>query len=130
VADPVSWFVIERGWKVVDPDGRELGKVDEVTGDENADIFDGLAVSSGFFSKPRYIPSERVVEITDGCVRLDLSRAQVEGLPEYEEPPASLEVSSEQAGIADRAAAPFVDEGETPAPTSTFRRLVDRLLGR
>jgi hypothetical protein len=114
----------------VDADGRELGSVDEVTGDENADIFDGLSVSSGFFSKPRYVPSERVVEITDGCVRLDLSRTQVEGLPEYEEPPASLEVSSEQAGIADRAAAPFVEEGETPAPTSSFRRLLDRLLGR
>jgi hypothetical protein len=130
VPDPVSWFVIERGWKVVDADGRELGKVDEVTGDEGADIFDGLSISSGFFSKPRYVPSERVVEITDGCVRLDLSRAEVEGLPAYEEPPASLDVSSEKAGLVDRAAAPFVDEGETPPPTSTFRRLVDRLLGR
>jgi hypothetical protein len=128
--DPVSWFVIERGWKVVDGDGRELGKVDEVTGDENADIFDGLSISSGFFSRPRYLPAEQVAEITEGCVRLKLSRVEVEGLPEYEQQAASLEISAADAGPADRVAAPFVDESVTPAPTSSWRRLVDRLLGR
>jgi hypothetical protein len=130
VADPVSWFVIERGWQVVDRDGEEVGTIDEVTGDENADIFDGLSVSGGFFSEPRYVPSEQVAEITDGRIALKLSRAEVEALGEYKEAPASLEVSSEKAGFTDRVAAPFVDESETPAPTSSWRRLVDRLLGR
>jgi hypothetical protein len=130
VADPVSWFVVERGWQVVDRDGEEVGKVDEVTGDENADIFDGLSVSGGFFSESRYVPSEQVAEITEGRIVLSLSRAEVDGLARFEEPPASLELSGENASLTDRAAAPFVDESETPAPTSSWRRLVDRLFGR
>ena len=130
MADPVSWFVIEHGWQVVDRDGDEVGTVDEVTGDENADIFDGLSVSGGFFSKARYVPSEQVAEITEGRIALRLSRAEVEALPEFDEPPASLELSAEKASFTDRAAAPFVDEGETPAPTSSWQRLKDRLLGR
>jgi hypothetical protein len=130
MADPVSWFVVERGWQVVDRDGEEVGTVDEVTGDENADIFDGLSLSGGFFSEPRYVPSEQVAEITEGRIVLRLSRAEVEALSRFREPPASLEVSAEKASLTDRAAAPFVDEGETPAPTSSWRRFVDRLFGR
>jgi hypothetical protein len=130
MADPVSWFVIERGWSVVDRDGQEIGRVDEITGDENADIFDGLSVTGGFFSQARYVPAEQVAEITEGRIRLTLSRSEVDGLSDFEEPPASLELSSEQSGMVDRAAAPFVDESETPAPTSSWRRLIDRLLGR
>ena len=125
MADPVSWFLIERGWRVLDRDGEEVGTVDEVTGDEHADIFDGLAVRSGFFSETRYVPSEHVAEITEGTVRLDLTRAAVEALQEFAEPPASVEISSEQASTTDRAAAPFVDEGETPKP-SFWRRLLGR----
>jgi hypothetical protein len=63
--DPVAWTMIERGWTVVDAAGREIGKVEEVTGDENVDIFDGLAISGG-----KYIPSEQVGEIVEGEVRL------------------------------------------------------------
>jgi hypothetical protein len=127
--DPVSWFLIDQGWQVVDRDGEEVGRVDEVTGDENADIFDGLSIASGLFGRPRYVPAEQVGEITDGYIRLTLSRGEVERLAEYEEPAASLEVSSEQAGVADRIAAPFVDEGETLRP-SFWSRLRDRLLRR
>jgi hypothetical protein len=125
VADPVSWFLIERGWRVVDRNGEEVGTVDEVTGDENADIFDGLSISSGFFGGPRYVPSEQVDEITEGTVTLALTKDEVEALQEFAEPPASLEVSSEQASLTDRAAAPFIDEGETPK-----RGFWSRLFGR
>ena len=43
--DPVSWFLIDQGWKVVG-DGRrkEIGKVVEVVGDSSHDIFSGLTV--------------------------------------------------------------------------------------
>ncbi len=114
MADPVSWFLIERGWRVLDRDGEEVGTVDEVTGDENVDIFDGLSISSGFFGGARYVPSEQVDEITEGTVKLALTKDEVEALQEFAEPPASLELSSEQASLTDRAAAPFIDEGETP----------------
>jgi ribosomal 30S subunit maturation factor RimM len=87
VADPVSWYVIERGWQVVDGDGSELGKVEDVLGDPNRDIFDGLSVSTGLLSKPRYVPAELVDEILEGRVKLKTSSEHFERLDEYDEPP-------------------------------------------
>jgi hypothetical protein len=75
VPDPVSWFLVERGWKVVGSDGSELGTVEEALGDENADIFDGLAVAAGLLGKPRYVPAERVGEIVEGEVHLTIDTA-------------------------------------------------------
>lgn len=69
--DPASWLVVEPGWRVLGPDGDELGTVDEVLGDEEADIFNGLRVSSGLLSSPTYVPAERVAEIREGEVVLD-----------------------------------------------------------
>jgi hypothetical protein len=67
-ADPVSWKVVERGWKVLGEDGGEIGRVDEVTGDPEADIFDGIRVSHGLLGRTEYVPSERVAEIREGAV--------------------------------------------------------------
>ena len=66
--DPVSWKVVERGWKVLDESGEELGSVAEITGDAEADIFDGVEVSHGLLEKNEYVPSERVVAIRQGEV--------------------------------------------------------------
>jgi hypothetical protein len=69
--DPASWKVVERGWRVLGPDGKELGTVDEVRGDVDADIFNGLQVLSGLLSSASYVPAERVTEIREGEVVLD-----------------------------------------------------------
>ena len=53
MSDPVSWFVIEAGWKVVDAAGDEIGEVESVVGDSAEDIFNGLAVSKGLLERPR-----------------------------------------------------------------------------
>jgi hypothetical protein len=87
VPDPVSWFLIERGWKVVGNDGSELGTVEESLGDENADIFDGLAVATGLLGRPRYVPAERVGEIVQGEVHLTIDKAAFDGLSEYKGTP-------------------------------------------
>jgi uncharacterized protein YrrD len=92
VADPVSWLMIERGWKVADADGDEVGKVEETVGDSSADIFNGLTVSVGLFARGRYVPAEQVASINEGLVHLKLSKAEVEQLPEYSEPPGSHRV--------------------------------------
>src|SRR5690242_4726677 len=97
MADPVAWTVVERGWKVFDAAGAEIGYVDEITGDENVDIFDGLTISHGVLSKPHYVPSENVAQILDGEVHLSLSRADVEKLAEYTEPPVEEEILPESA---------------------------------
>jgi len=86
VPDPTSWLVIEKGWKVHAADGSEVGTVAETLGDENRDIFDGLAVSTGLLSKPVYVPSEQVGEIVEGAVRLALDAEAVERLEPYEPP--------------------------------------------
>jgi hypothetical protein len=87
MADPVSWFVIEKGWKVHAADGSDVGTVAETLGDESHDIFDGLAVSTGLLSKPVYVPSEQVGEIVEGAVTLSLSADAVKRLEAYEPPP-------------------------------------------
>jgi sporulation protein YlmC with PRC-barrel domain len=56
--------MIEPGWTVVDTHGRKIGKVNEVLGDEQIDIFHGLLVGG------KEILAERVAEITEGEIRL------------------------------------------------------------
>lgn len=97
MADPVAWTVIERGWKVLDSAGEEVGHVDEITGDENVDIFDGITISHGVLSTPHYVPSENVAQILDGEVHLSLSRADVEKLATYKETPVQEEILPESA---------------------------------
>jgi len=70
VSDPVSWLVIEPGWEVVGADGESVGKVHEVVGDPDRDIFDGLQVSEGLLGQAQYVPAEDVGEITKGRVQL------------------------------------------------------------
>ena len=90
MSDPVSWFVIESGWKVVGSDGSELGKVAEVVGDPESDIFNGLSVSHGLLHGNRYVAAEWVGTITEGMVEVELDAAAFEQLgPHEERPPAS-----------------------------------------
>jgi hypothetical protein len=103
--DPVSWLMIEPGWKVVDAQGDEVGSVDELVGDSSNDIFNGLSVSTSLLGKPRYVPSEQVGTITPGHVHLELTKDQVEHLGEFEEPPTSAEILAEGAGTVRRAEA-------------------------
>jgi hypothetical protein len=125
VADPVSWFLIEAGWTVLAADGSEVGKVDEVTGDSNADIFDGLAIATSALGKPRYVPSEQVAEIVEGTVRLKLSPEQVDALDEYLEPATSAEIEADNKGGTGAAISGEARklEGKTFAPTEHERPL-------
>ena len=102
MSDPVSWFMIEPSWKVVDAAGNEIGKVDAVVGDTAEDIFNGLAVDTGVLDLSRYVPSERVQEIIEGEVRLSISKDEVERMEPYEEPPASLEIEGEKSSLFNR----------------------------
>jgi len=86
VADPVSWFVIERGWEVVGSDGDKLGTVEEVLGDSSLDIFDGLSVGAGLLGKPRYVPAELVEEIVEGSIKLSIGPDEFGRLGEHEAP--------------------------------------------
>ena len=79
--DPVSWKVVERGWKVLDEQGEELGRVNEVTGDPEADIFDGLEIGHGLLAPAEYVPSEHVVDIRAGALFEQAGRHHLHALP-------------------------------------------------
>jgi hypothetical protein len=105
--DPVAWVLIEKGWRVVDANGEEAGKVDEVTGDENVDIFDGLTITTGRLSKQKYVPSEHVTAIREGEVVLDIALGQLETFNE-----------------------PATEEQVIPESSTWLERLAGRLTGR
>lgn len=96
--DPVSWLMIRPGWKVFASDGPEVGAVDEIAGDDNADIFDGLAVATSAFGKPRYVPAEQVTQIFEGEVHLSLTHEQAAALGEYLEPATTAEIEPDSKG--------------------------------
>jgi len=77
---PVSWLVVEAGWKVTDRDGEDVGTVEQVLGEQERDIFDGLAVATALLGKARYVPAENVAAIYEGVVELDLSADEVSRL--------------------------------------------------
>jgi sporulation protein YlmC with PRC-barrel domain len=94
--DPVSWLLIEPGWKVLAADGTEVGRVEEVVGDTEKDIFSGIAVSSGLLpgplAKARFVPAERITFITEGEIHLDLPADAIDRLEEHEPAPAPEQV--------------------------------------
>ena len=116
MADPVSWLLIEPGWRVCAADGPEVGRVDGVLGDENLDIFHGLSVAGGRLEAPRYVTSEQVQTIVTGSVTLTVAAREFEHLPVYHapDPPPPVEES-----ILDRsgdysAAPPVPEKGRFP----------------
>lgn len=82
----VSWKAIERDAVVVSSDGEETARVAEVTGDPEADIFNGLVLSLGTLGKPRYLPAERVRGIWPQRVEVDATADELRALAVYEEP--------------------------------------------
>jgi hypothetical protein len=102
MTDPVSWLQIEKGWNVVTADGTTLGEVYEITGDENADIFDGLAIKSKRFASARYVPAEQVGEIVPGEVRLKITSAEAGTLEPFTEPPPQETILPEKAPLGRR----------------------------
>lgn len=105
----VSWKVIEPGWKVLAADGDEIGEVHQTVGDENADIFDGLAICRyggpaflhDFADRPHYVTADKVASIQQGVVRLTLTSEQARDLPEHEAME-SVQILNEGSGVIDR----------------------------
>lgn len=108
MADPVAWKVIERGWAVYDVNGKTVGAVDQIVGDTEADIFDGIAIDDSVLGPKKYVPSEDVARIEEGGVHLSIPGDSI----------ATLE---------DMRAAP--QEQILPEATKWYQRLASRLFG-
>lgn len=84
-APQVAWIAIDEDAVVVASDGSEIGKVKEVAGDEEHDIFDGLVVKRSRFGSDGYVAAERVKGIWPDKVETDLSPQEAQSLPAYRE---------------------------------------------
>lgn len=77
-----------RGISVVDRDGEEIGTVDTLVIDEQANRVRFLEVGSGGFlgigEEKRLIPVDAVVRVDRGTVQVDTSRENVRGGPGYD----------------------------------------------
>jgi len=79
----ISWKSIEHEWAVECSNGETIGKVFRVVGDENTDIFDGIAfthhggafVFHNYADRPHYVAAEQVASIDPGVVRTRLRAA-------------------------------------------------------
>jgi len=126
----LSWLVIQPGWAVVAADGSEIGYVGEIVGDDDADVFDGLAVSSGLFEEPRYVPSEKVGRIFEGRVELRVESNDVRLLEEYLEPPASLDIDADKPRWSDRVLEDVTDVRSKPGKVPLWKRVRPWLASR
>jgi hypothetical protein len=80
VSDPVSWYLIERGWLVLSAEGERLGHVTALDAEPARDIFDGIEYRHAVLEHVRYVPSEHVEQIVEGEVTLSLTAEQAERL--------------------------------------------------
>ena len=80
----ISWKSIEHDWAVECSDGETIGKVFLVVGDENTDIFDGIAfthhggafVFHNYADRPHYVAAEQIATIDPGVVRLSIPSSE------------------------------------------------------
>ena len=110
----ISWKSIEHEWAVECSDGETIGKVFRVVGDENTDIFDGIAfthhggafVFHNYADRPHYVAAEQVASIDPGVVRLSITSSEAADLPVHD-PPESAQIEPESASRTERAETRF-----------------------
>ena len=105
----VSWKTVETGAAVVTVDGREVGRLREVVGDKETDIFDGLVVRAAALKGDRYIASERVLRIWPHRIEVDLGAEEARNLAEYTPPAAATTWRAGEGGVGTRLRDAFRD---------------------
>ena len=125
MSDPVSWLLIEPGWRVEASDGTEVGRVEEVTGDSNADIFDGLAIAFSMLGDQHYVPAEQVGTITEGTVQLKLDAAAVRQLGKFKEPAEELQIEPDKASVGTRLEQRMLGSDPKPRQTNLWRQIFE-----
>jgi hypothetical protein len=91
LGNPASYLVVADGTPVLSSDGREIGTVEHVLADADADVFDGVIVDvRGGPGGHRFADAEQVDAIYERGVVLRLTEAEAERLPEPSENPATM----------------------------------------
>jgi uncharacterized protein YrrD len=96
LGDPASYLVLADGTPVYSSDGREVGKVEHVLADANADVFDGVIVDMR--AGPgghRFADAQLVSAIHERGVVLSVDAGGAESLPEPGRNPATMDAGPE-----------------------------------
>jgi hypothetical protein len=82
---PISWRSVVYGTQVVSSDDGRVGTVREVLGSDGEDIFHGLRVTLADGHRDVLLPADDVESLSAEEIRTDLTRAEVDALPAYDE---------------------------------------------
>jgi hypothetical protein len=80
----VSWMAIHQNARVIDRDGTDIGHVEAVLGDEEDDIFHGLALNLKGWGGHVELPADRIQRITAERIYTDLGSDEGKSLEELE----------------------------------------------
>jgi hypothetical protein len=81
----VAWIAMPYRAPVYGADGTEIGTAESLLGDEEADIFHGIALKRVSGGPTAEVPAARIKKITEKGVVTDLDRSDVAGLQAYRE---------------------------------------------
>ena len=84
MADPVGWRGVTYGTAVLASDGTKVGTVREILGSDKEDIFHGVRVRLAG-KRDVMVSADDVTGLTTDGVATELSRAEIEGLPAYDD---------------------------------------------
>ena len=91
LGNPISYLVLADGTPVLASDGHEIGRVEHVLADPEADVFDGVIVDMrAGAGGHRFADAEQVDAIYERGVVLSLDASAAAGLPEPAENPATM----------------------------------------
>jgi uncharacterized protein YrrD len=114
---PSSYRTLQPGVPVYSSDEKQLGEVEHVLADPDADVFDGIVLDQSVLpGGHRFADASQVSEIYERGVLLSIDAATAETLPEPSENPAAME------------ATPGEDETESDL-TRKLRRAWDLISG-
>jgi C-terminal processing protease CtpA/Prc len=94
LGNPASYLVLDDGTAVLSSDGDEIGTVEHVLADADADVFDGVIVDMR--AGPgghRFADAEQVEAIYERGIVLRMTAGEAERLPEPSANPATLDAS-------------------------------------
>ena len=79
----VAWLAMPEKAPVMDQAGEEIGRVEELLGDREDDIFHGIVVKLARGGRKVEVRADRIPKITTHRVYTDLAADELEQLPEY-----------------------------------------------
>jgi hypothetical protein len=82
---PIAWTGLPRDAIVVAADGTEIGRVRYVLGDQEEDIFHGIAMRRAGDGETVEVQWRRIQRMSEHHVVTDVSPDEVASLPQYRE---------------------------------------------